>query len=225
MKSFDAVVFDMDGVLIDSTPLHREAFVRALAPYAIDTVDYGPIAGMRTPDAFRKIFAARGRSVDEAEIEALTVAKRAAFRDLTSAGLPYVDGAIAVVRALGAAGYRVALASSGSPESVATFVRESGLGDVFEVVLHGNDVPAAKPDPGIYLLAAERLGLSPARTLVVEDSGAGIAAGLAAGAAVVAFRPTQDVLAAVGPARVRRVDALADVLCLLANDEAGPHRG
>jgi HAD superfamily hydrolase (TIGR01509 family) len=224
-RLLDAVIFDMDGVLIDSTPLHATAFLRALGPHGIDTLDYDAIAGMRTPDALRKIFADRGRSVDDATVERLTLEKRRCFRDLTSEGPPFVDGAVDVVRSVQAAGYRVALASSGSAPSVAAFVRESGLAEVFDVVLHGDDVARAKPDPSIYVLAADRLGVPAGRTLVVEDSASGIAAGLAAGARVVAFRPSAAALVRLGTARVERVDDLRDVLRILAHDEGGPHRG
>ena len=175
-----AVIFDMDGVLTDSSPIHAWAFQETLRPYGI-VVDYAHIAGMRTLDAIRLLLEENGiRGVDAEGLAAIK--SEAALRRMREEN-PVVPGALDVVERL-AARFPVALASSGSRESVDAFLDLNGARPLFQAVLNGGDVQAAKPAPDIYLEAASRLGVDPRDCLVVEDAVAGAQAARTAGCQV-----------------------------------------
>jgi HAD superfamily hydrolase (TIGR01509 family) len=175
-----AILFDMDGVLTDSTAIHAWAFNEILRPYGI-RVDYPRIAGMRTLDVMIMLLAEHGvRDVDPAKLAAAK--SDAALRRMREEN-PVVPGALDVVERLSAK-FPLALASSGSPESVGAFLEMNAAWPLFQAVVTGADVPAAKPAPDIYLEAARRLGVPPGECLVVEDADAGAQAARAAGAKV-----------------------------------------
>lgn len=168
-----AIIFDMDGVLTDSSPIHAWAFEKVLGR----EIDYPRIAGMRTVDVM-KMLAPAGSDVERLAAEKSAVAL-ARMREQN----PVLPNALDVVERLSAR-YPIALASSGSRESVETFLGLNSARELFRVVLTGSDVLAAKPAPDIYLEAARQLGFPPAECLVVEDAEAGAAAARAAGCPV-----------------------------------------
>jgi len=177
--SLQAVVFDLDGVLMESTPWHAQAYREVLAGAGVSGFSYARFAGMRTRDVMEVINREEARGWDAARIGELSAAKTGRALELIQANRPLVPGCVELVRGL-ADRYRVGLASSASRESVAWFLKASGL--EFGVVLTGGDVKEAKPSPEIYLRAIEALGGGEA--LVVEDAVAGVRAGRAAGARV-----------------------------------------
>ena len=121
------VVFDMDGVLISSTDCHRRAFEHVLRPFDIHSFQYDRFAGWRTPEVFRQVFREAVVAVTEETIAASARAKSALAREWISAGAPIMPGCRAVLEQLSGR-YRLALASSGSRESVDSFLLFSGLG-------------------------------------------------------------------------------------------------
>jgi bifunctional UDP-N-acetylglucosamine pyrophosphorylase / glucosamine-1-phosphate N-acetyltransferase len=187
------IIFDMDGVLTDSSPIHEWAFRETLRPYGI-VVDYRRIAGMRTRDAIAILLAENG--IHDAELERLAAAKsEAALRRMREEN-PVVPGALDVVERLSAK-YPIALASSGSRESVDAFLELNCARPLFRAVLSGGDIKAAKPEPDIYLEAARRLGISSRDCLVVEDSISGAQAATAAGAQVAMVTASVDSLSSL----------------------------
>ncbi len=116
------------------------------------------------------------------------------------ADLPVVPGAVQAVRGLAEAGFRLALASSSNRELIDTVLRELGLTELFEVTVSSEEVARGKPAPDVYVEAAARLGVDPARCLAVEDSASGIRSAHAAGMRVIAYPnrhypPADDALA------------------------------
>ena len=101
--------------------------------------------------------------------------------------LPVVPGAVEAVAKLAAAGLRLALASSSNRELIDAVLRELGLTELFEVTVSSEEVGRGKPAPDVYLEAARRLGVAPARCAAVEDSASGIRAAHAAGMRVIAY--------------------------------------
>ena len=207
----EGVVFDMDGVLVDTADLHTQAFAPVLAQVGIAAFDYEEIAGMRTPDAIRHLASKNGIPLEESTALALALEKRERFKVL-SRTLPLMRGAVETIEAIRARGFRLGLASSGSPSSVRAFLDAAQV--TFDVVLDGESVTAAKPAPEIYLLAAERLDIAPANILVVEDSRSGLQAARTAGTTCVAFRPSPALLAELPPS-LEHVNELNAVLELL----------
>ena len=123
-------------------------------------------------------------------IERLSERKEAIYRALVDRSFPAMPGAAELVTALDEAGFALALASSGPPENVELALERLGVRERFDAVVTGRDVERGKPDPQVFLLAAERLGLPPDRCVVVEDAPPGVEAAHAAGMAVVALLST-----------------------------------
>jgi HAD superfamily hydrolase (TIGR01509 family) len=174
-------VFDMDGVLLNSSPIHAGAYQEALRGLPISNFRYSRVAGMRSSDGIRAVLKENNVHLPEEEIAALAQAKsRIALAHIAAAN-PIVPGAAAVLRAL-ASRAKLALASSASEAGVNAFLDRNELRYLFLCVVHSGDVRSAKPAPEIFELAIEKLGLKPAESLVVEDAVAGIQAAKAAGA-------------------------------------------
>lgn len=208
-----AVVFDMDGVLVDSEAMNFEAMRRMLAGHGIayGEADDRRFRGRRNIDLYAALRADRagvpGDDVLDGDYtRTLTAMIRA--RCTPMAGVPDV------LHALRERGYRLALASSSAPAVIAETVRALGVGGVFDAVVSGVEVPHGKPAPDVFLEAARRLGVAPARCLVVEDSRNGLLAAVAAGMACVAVpcAQTRDEHFAEAHARLESLAGLLDVL-------------
>jgi HAD superfamily hydrolase (TIGR01509 family) len=178
--SLDAVVFDMDGVLVDSSPIHAAAYVEALESFPIHTFQYSRLAGLRTKDGIRRILSENGIALAEREIDSIAAAKSKIALERMVRENPIAPGAGAVLKALSRQ-CKLALASSGSAASVNAFLDRNGIRSFFQCVLHSDDVLSAKPSPEIFLTAFHRLGIASEKCLVVEDAVAGIQAAKAAG--------------------------------------------
>jgi beta-phosphoglucomutase len=181
----------MDGVLLDSTACHRQAFAEILTPLGIPNFAYSRFAGWRTPEVFRTVFLEAGLPVTEAQIADCSKRKSARSRELLEENSEIFTCCAPVVSKLSAL-YPLALASSGSRGSVYNFLEKSGLREAFRVVVSGDDVSRAKPDPEIFVRAAAGLNLAPARCIVVEDAESGIQAACAAGATACGFGVDSD---------------------------------
>jgi beta-phosphoglucomutase len=177
------IIFDLDGVLMHSTPFHDRAYREVLEGFPIIGFDYAPIAGMRTADALRKVFAGQNQDISEPDLAALAERKTVRAHELILAANPVAPGCLETLSQL-AVRYRLALASSASQRTVEAFLQLSGTRDLFRSIIWGSMVKEAKPAPGIYLRAAAELWLSPEQCLVIEDAVAGIEAGLRAGCVV-----------------------------------------
>jgi beta-phosphoglucomutase len=175
------IVFDMDGVLLASSPIHEAAYRAALDGLPIREFQYARLAGLRTHDGIRAILAANGIELTEQRIDILAATKSRIALERILAENPVAPGARQVLRALSAR-HRLALASSASPACVNAFVDRNGMRSLFHCVLHVGDVAQAKPHPEIFQLAFRRLGLTAGNCLVVEDAVVGIQAAKAAGA-------------------------------------------
>lgn len=185
MRRIDAVLFDLDGVLVDTEPWWDEVRIAFAA-------EHGRSWG---PDDQRAVMGANSRgwalimrerlgldTLDEAAILGAVVdGVLACYR---AREVPRIPGALEAVRRI-AASRPVALASSSHPAIIRAAVEALGLHDVLGAIASSDEVEHGKPAPDVYLLAAERLGTEPARCLVVEDSLNGVRAGRAAGMTVV----------------------------------------
>jgi sugar-phosphatase len=176
-------IFDLDGTLADTSPIHAAAFSEAFG----EPVDYGSIAGLATDAAMRRLLARAGRDADDATIVALVAAKRAAART-GLAKVREVTGAGAFVAAAGAA-YRLALCTSGARTTVEGTLARIGLTGMFDPVVTADDVRRAKPAPDAFLAVLDRTGIAAADALVFEDSDAGLASARAAGLDAIRIGP------------------------------------
>lgn len=204
------VVFDLDGVLTDSTPCHRAAFEEVLRPLGISDFDYSRYAGQRTDDVMAAEFRRCGLPADAEAIRAAAERKTQLARQKLIEQNPVADDCRDVLEDL-ARTYRLALASSGSHGTVHAFLEANHVGSLFESVLTGADVTHAKPDPEIYQKSFAALGLAPDSCVVVEDAISGIEAARRAGAAAIGVTGTcsAESLRRAGAARV--VDRLGQL--------------
>ncbi|MER7949262.1 HAD family hydrolase [Streptomyces sp. NPDC096079] len=179
---YDLVIFDNDGVLVDSEPISNTLLAGYLTELGHPTTYEESVrdfmgsamhrihelveerSGKRLPGDFDEVFHARVFAAFQAELEA-------------------VAGAAEVLKGLAAAGVPYCVASSGSHERIRVGHRKTGLDVHFGdgVVFSAEDVGRGKPAPDLFLYAAERMGVAPERCVVVEDSGLGVRAALAAG--------------------------------------------
>lgn len=193
-------IFDMDGVLIDSYRAHFESWrmIAAEEGLHITELQFAKTFGRTSREIIAALWGEK--PCDEAKIADLDRRKEAAFRDLIRENFPIMPGARELLDELRADGFLLAIGSSGPPENVALTLERLGRQSLFSAVVTGMDVMRGKPDPQVFLLAAERLGLAPERCVVIEDAPAGIEAAHAAGAKAVGLASTgrthQDLAAA-----------------------------
>ena len=190
--TYAAVIFDMDGVLVDSEPLHLRTTNEVLGRRGahIDAAAYACCIGMTELQFFERLVETLGlteRAVDLAR-DRVTVS----LQVLADFPLPPTPGALACLLALHADGRRLALASSATRAQVDLVSDQLGLRRVLDTTVSAEDVHAGKPAPDLFLEAARRLDVEPAECLVVEDAVLGIEAAGAAGMGAVALPPAGD---------------------------------
>lgn len=191
-----AVIFDFDGVLVDSEPVHYRAMRESLRKdgITIDREEYvRHYVGYEDRTAIRLAFERRGKPADLAQVHDAAERKAGLYQELL-AEIPFFRGARELVRAL-AAEVPLAIASGARRKEIERILAAAGLRDAFAAVVGADDVAHTKPHPEPYLTALRGLAtrardLAPEQCLVVEDSTAGIAAGRAAGMRVLAVAHT-----------------------------------
>ena len=189
MQQFKAVIFDMDGVIVDSEPRHERAFLEV-----VRELGYGDNLGLRFADyvgwpdqELWGDFVARHKPPQS--LEELQVRKRQRVMEIIRREQPLFKGLPELIARL-AGRYALALASGSERAVVEEVLRLDNLGRFFSVVVSGSDIKRGKPAPDIFLRAAELLKVGPEECWVIEDSKPGVAAGLAAGMQVIAITNT-----------------------------------
>jgi HAD superfamily hydrolase (TIGR01509 family) len=175
----DAIIFDMDGVLVDSEPLHTRATKQLLADCGLDwdERESAEYIGLTDVESFVALKSRHGLAGDPLDLASRWAERTIVLLQRHARPLP---GVPAVPVALRAQGYRLALASSSRPPVMAATLDAIGARRLFEVVVSGAEVPRGKPAPDVFLEAARRLDVPPARCLVIEDSRHGVTAARAA---------------------------------------------
>jgi beta-phosphoglucomutase len=184
-----AVLFDFDGVVVQSEGLHRETFLEMLAPYGISvSVErwYRDFAGTGSRHIFETLVKENGIKAD---VGALVERRKKIYEARVRAGAltetPGVRGFIALLRKKGV---KTAIVSGSHSSNVAAALSALRLEGLFDVTVSGDDLKERKPDPAPYLLAAKKLGLRPSDCLAIEDSVSGCASARAAGMRLVVVR-------------------------------------
>lgn len=184
-----AVILDLDGLLVDSEPLHQEAFNTFLArhgiAYRFEEEEYGRVF-VGTPVVENIGYLVERFALDLTFDEVLNE-REAIFQSLIdqASNLRAMPGVIELLEELESRGIKVAVASGSPRRQVETMLRGLGIDKKARVVVAGTDVPKTKPAPDVYLKAVEELGVPTWQTMAVEDSATGITSAKAAGLTVI----------------------------------------
>lgn len=203
------VIFDMDGVLVDSYQAHFHSWQRL-----------GELHGLTmTAQQFAATFGRTSRDIIEhlwpgaaspAQVPEWDRQKEAIYREIITADFPEMPGAGELVGSLSTAGFKMAIGSSGPPENVAAVLARLPNASCIAAAVTGLEVTRGKPDPEVFLKAAQKLGLSPSRCAVLEDAPAGLEAARRAGMTAIALTGTAPAATLALRAHLV-VDRLADL--------------
>jgi beta-phosphoglucomutase len=185
------VIFDMDGVLVLTGPAHFQTWHAVAAEHGI-TLTYEQFThtfGRTNPDVIRILW---GREVEPAIADTIARTKEESFRRIVESVVPLAPGLTLMLDTLRSAGFVLGVGSSAPPENIDLVLDRGGIRKYFASVVNGDQVKRGKPAPDVFLLAAEKAGLKPARCMVVEDAPAGIEAAVAAGMVPVGITTTHD---------------------------------
>ena len=192
----EAVLFDFDGILVDSEPMHHRAFNEVLDPLgmAFPWKEYvGTYMGFDDRDAFREAFRAKEVDLDDANLAKLVAAKSEAFLRALRDGVTAYPGAVALIGSLREANLPLALCSGALRSDIAPILEQLGIARCFDVIVSADDVRRSKPDPESYALAFARLSdrhatllTVPEKSVALEDTPAGIRSAKGAGLRVLA---------------------------------------
>ena len=189
MKQVKAVIFDMDGVIIDSEPIHSRVKMDTFAHFGIafKEEDLALYMGRTSNAIFKETLAKCGRT--DIKPEDMAAYKHAHYLEILQSGeIAPVKGSVELIKSLHEAGIPLALATSSNVRVMNTVLDSFDIRPYFQSILSGGELPESKPHPAIYLISAERLGVAPADCLVIEDTTNGILAAKRAGMYCVAFR-------------------------------------
>jgi beta-phosphoglucomutase len=190
MPLLAAVIFDLDGVLVDSYQAHYESWLEVCQQrgWTMTRQQFETTFGRTSREVIREFWGAE--VCDDAEVRALDERKEAIFREFLARRFPVMDGALVLIDQLREAGFALAIGSSAPPENVALTLDRLERRQAFGAVVTAADVRRGKPDPQVFLLAAERLGAAPQACVVIEDAPIGIQAARAAGMKAIGFTST-----------------------------------
>ena len=196
-QNLQAVLWDMDGVIVDTFDEHYRAWGRIFAelgkPFTLE--DFRRTFGMNNRNVFRTLL---GYDLAEEEFQALSDRKERYFRESIHGHNQMLPGVGEWLARFDAWGVRQALATSAPQENIDAHLAELGIAHWFTVLVSGEKLPG-KPDPAVFLRAAELLDKAPQHCLVIEDSVAGVAAAKAGGmkcVAVLTTNPPEKLIAA-----------------------------
>jgi beta-phosphoglucomutase len=182
-----AVIWDMDGTLVDTAEFHFQAWTVLMKELKqpFTRADFDATFGWRNPEILRQLYG--GRYSDK-EIEAIGARKEELYRSAARAGVVLLPGARGLLESLKSGGFRQAIGSSAPRANLELILTLTSTVSVFDAVVSMEDVQRGKPDPQVFQIAAERLGVAPAHCLVIEDAVAGVQAAKAGDMKCIAVR-------------------------------------
>ncbi|MBI1338444.1 MAG: HAD-IA family hydrolase [Phycisphaera sp.] len=193
-----AIIFDFDGVIVDSERLHYLAFLRVMERYAF-TFDFNQYltryVGFDDRDGFRALLADAGQrelTHDQPLIRELCLEKARAFERVVHEGVTAIPGAVELVKEAHAQQLPIAIASGATREDIDLILHALALKNHFRAIVSANDVARSKPDPTTYRMALERLNITAHNAVALEDTAAGIESARGAGLRVLGVGTLND---------------------------------
>jgi HAD superfamily hydrolase (TIGR01509 family) len=186
-----AVVFDMDGVIVDTNPTHKIAIQQFCGRYGFNLTEEElrtKVYGRTNRDWITNLF---GKLTEE-QLEAYAFEKEQLFRELYAPIIEPVKGLVTFLELLKANNIPRSIATSAPPANVDFVLSATGIGHYFDLILDERVVSRGKPDPEIYLKSAKALNLPNAQCIVIEDSLSGVAAAKASGSKVIGITTTHS---------------------------------
>lgn len=189
-KQIEAVIFDFDGVIVDTEPLHYAAFQKTLEPLGLHFTwqEYvETYIGFDDRDAFKHAFAAQGAVLELDRLQLLIGQKAAYFEEVIKSGVSAYPGVLDLIFHLKAGNIPLAICSGALKSDIDPILAMLGIANCFDIIVTADDVTASKPDPECYALAFLKLSaafgnsFSKETTIAIEDTPAGITAAKAAG--------------------------------------------
>ncbi|MGV3639437.1 MAG: HAD family hydrolase [Adhaeribacter sp.] len=192
MKEKFAVLFDMDGVIIDSNPYHKDAWMAFCRRYQVELREedvpryiYGKTNKTALVDVFQREFSPE-------ESFRMSEEKEAIYRELHRPDISLIKGLPGLLEEFRQHQVPLAVCTNAPVANLDFMLEETGIRPYFQVLIDASKVSKGKPDPEIYLKAAQLLGIAPERCIVMEDSTVGVEAGLRAGMKVVGITTTHS---------------------------------
>lgn len=187
VKKYRAVLFDLDGVIMDTMGLHYESYRQAFGKFGIcvTRLDIYRIEGMPSLEVGRAIVREKGAPLTDRQIQELIEEKREIYRSLAAREAKAYPGVPETLGMLRESGVRLALITGSNRKTTDMIIKKAGLEGAFDIVVTGDDTPRGKPFPDPYRTGMERLGIPLENCVVVENAPLGIASAKAAGAGYV----------------------------------------
>ena len=206
MPVIRALLWDLDGVIVNSGHYHYLAYRDVLSPLGVELSEEmytTRLFGKRNEDILRELL---GDQVSEEELAHIAARKEEKFRELVRGNIHALPGAEALLRGACEGGLKQCIVSSTPRANVQMILESLGVGELLDVIVGEEDVSRGKPDPQGFLRGAEQLGVAPAECVVLEDAPEGIAAGKAAAMSCIGVATTRS------PERLEEADLVADSL-------------
>ncbi len=192
LSDFDAIIFDMDGTMINNMVYHKKAWMEFAKRHGLELTEEEfkeKFSGKKNDKIFEMIF---NKDLSDEEIVSYTEEKEGIYRELYASDIKEVAGLFETLQVLKAQNKKLAIATTAPRKNREFGLEALHLGGTFPVILGDEDVTKGKPDPEIYLETAKRLGVDPSRCLVFEDTPPGVASGKNAGMTVVGIMTTHS---------------------------------
>lgn len=205
MQKFEALLFDLDGTVVDNMDYHIKAWVQYLKMHGVnddEKVVYKKVAGKTTEEVIHDYF---GDNLSEQEVQNHYRTKETLYKEIYLPHMKEVPGISALLKQAKDLGLPMAVASAAGIDNIEYVINNLNIAHYFKAIVCAQDVAHGKPDPEIFLLAAKRLGVDPAKCLVFEDSLVGVEGAQNAGMKAIAITTGHPAEKFAGYASVIRV--------------------
>jgi len=201
----EAVLWDLDGVIADTGPYHFHAWQDVFHERGVNITeeDFKRRFGQRNDTIIRSTL---GEDIAPDELDAIASEKEENYRRRVTPNIKPLPGVIELISSLKRHEVKMAIASSAPLENIRLITLSLGIDDCFQAVVFNREVAEGKPDPQVFLLAAQKLGVDPRNCIVIEDAVAGVAAAKRAGMKCVAVTNSHP------PKNLKEADLIVDTL-------------